>query len=379
MTKKTQNDLTPRMLQFLEHQSVTCKETSLLTYKVSLKHFVRFLKHNNKNQNISKNQISKLRESNLNDFLCYLNQKKLAAYTRVRYLLDVRVYLAWEVEQKNFNPQLLQVLDRKRLPKVPEYLPRPLNTENDRKLQNLFKNTNSPYALIFQLLRHTGLRISELINLPWDPIITNEKNESYLKVPLGKMDTERLVPLNQETIQLISKIKKAYPINLIGCDRARLIGLKGSVKAVRHHLDYHFKKFTHGFIDQNKPITFHRLRHTYATSLLTGGMGIVSLMKLLGHRRIEMSLRYTKVTPSHLRNEYLKAIKVIEAQAGIKESSKQSCSAVFVHPAEIIKSLRVYINKCAKTDPIKRKNLLRKLNRLIVEFESLSYEQPFKI
>ncbi|MBU0506687.1 tyrosine-type recombinase/integrase, partial [bacterium] len=231
MTKKTQNDLTPRMLQFLEHQSVTCKETSLLTYKVSLKHFVRFLKHNNKNQNISKNQISKLRESNLNDFLCYLNQKKLAAYTRVRYLLDVRVYLAWEVEQKNFNPQLLQVLDRKRLPKVPEYLPRPLNTENDRKLQNLFKNTNSPYALIFQLLRHTGLRISELINLPWDPIITNEKNESYLKVPLGKMDTERLVPLNQETIQLISKIKKAYPINLIGCDRARLIGLKGSVKA----------------------------------------------------------------------------------------------------------------------------------------------------
>lgn len=49
--------------------------------------------------------------------------------------------------------------------------------------------------------------------------------------------------------------------------------------------------------------TDHRLRHTYAASLLSGGVGLIFLMKLLGHRRIEMTLRYAKVTPSHLRNE----------------------------------------------------------------------------
>ena len=31
-------------------------------------------------------------------------------------------------------------------------------------------------------------------------------------------------------------------------------------------------------------MTTHRLRHTYATSLLSGGMSIASVMKLLGHK-----------------------------------------------------------------------------------------------
>lgn len=47
----------------------------------------------------------------------------------------------------------------------------PLSSENDRLLQNRLQSSNSPYALIFLLLRHTGLRISELINLPWNPLI----------------------------------------------------------------------------------------------------------------------------------------------------------------------------------------------------------------
>jgi len=131
--------------------------------------------------------------------------------------------------------------------------------------------------------------------------------------------------------------------------------------------------------DQGKPVTFHRLRHTYATSLLTGGVSLVSLMKLLGHRRIEMTLRYAKVTPTHLRDEYLKAIRVLENQsaAGLFQTSAQTTSAC--DPSEIIARLASFLIKASRIDPAYQKNLLRRLRRLQQDFSSLTFSQKFKL
>jgi integrase len=228
---------------------------------------------------------------------------------------------------------------------------------------------------LFLLLRQTGLRISELINLPWDPIVTSH-DAPFLKVPLGKMNTERMIPLQKESIDLIKKIQSAYPIRLNRCDKRRLIGLKGPISSVRSHLDLHFKKLTAGLHDQNKPITFHRLRHTYATTLLSAGLSIVSIMKLLGHRRIEMSLRYTKVTPAHLRNEYLKAIASIESQTGL-QTQIPSTRATY-HPSEVVEQLRSFVYKAAKISAPQKKNLLRYLARLKKNLHEISFNGHFK-
>jgi len=40
-----------------------------------------------------------------------------------------------------------------------------------------------------------------------------------------------------------------------------------------------------------EPLTTHRLRHTFATSLMNGGMSLVGIMKLLDHRDYRMTLR----------------------------------------------------------------------------------------
>lgn len=365
-------DLTARMLRFLECQSVSCKASTLGSYKIALKHFCLFLDRNKLEKN-----LKKLTASDLTDFLCFLNQKNLVPYTKVNYLLNVRLYLAWEAEQKKVNPTILKALDRSRLPKVPEYLPKPLSAENDRALQNQFKASNSPYAMLFLLLRQTGLRISELINLPCNPFVINGKNESFLKVPLGKMNNERMLPLSAETIELIQKIKSAYPICLNRCDENRLIGLKGSVAAVSKHMAYHFRPFVEGLMDQNKPVTFHRLRHSYATSLLSAGVSIVSIMKLLGHRRIEMSLRYAKITPAHLRNEYLKASAVIENQNGLQQTKPNT--ALNYHPSEIIDRLKAYTSQSASISAPQRKNILRKFTRLKNDLDQITFIGTFKM
>lgn len=369
----TAGALTDRMLRFLECQGVSCKESTLGSYKIALKHFCLFLNRTR----LSGKNLKKLTASDLTDFLIHLSGQSLVPYTKVNYLINVRLYLAWEAEQEKINPDILKALDRSRLPKVPEYLPKPLNAENDRALQNQLKASNSPYAMLFLLLRQTGLRISELINLPFNPVVINDKKESFLKVPLGKMNNERMLPLSTETIELIQKIKSAYPIRLNRCDENRLIGLKGSVAAVRNHMAYHFRPFVEGLMDQNKPVTFHRLRHSYATSLLSAGVSIVSIMKLLGHRRIEMSLRYAKITPAHLRNEYLKAIAVIENQNGLQQTKPNP--ALDYHPSEIIDRLKAYTSQSASISAPQRKNILRKFTRLKNDLDQITFIDTFKM
>lgn len=316
-------------------------------------------------------------EPKLQDYLAWLGEQNLTACTRIHYALAVKKYLAWEVQQKTININVLAGLDRSHFPKMPEYLPRPLSTENDNLLQEKLKLSKSPYAPSFLLLRHTGLRISELINLPRNCVVTTSNNDRYLKVPLGKMDTERLVPLSKDSIDLIDKIKKQVLLNSKNQSSERLVGVEGSLSHVYNHLAGKFKNIIGDMVDQGKPITFHRLRHTYATSLLSGGVGLLSLMKLLGHKRIEMTLRYTKITPTHLRNEYLKAIKIIENGTLIVETQAIQEHAGEQHPAEIIARLIAFMNGTLKGRF--KKNILRRLNHLKLDISNLTFSKKFKL
>jgi hypothetical protein len=55
------------------------------------------------------------------------------------------------------------------------------------------------------------------------------------------------------------------------------------------------------------PVTPHRLRHTYATSLLRAGVSILAIKELLGHRSLVMTMRYVQVTQIDLQREYHQA------------------------------------------------------------------------
>lgn len=363
--------LPKRMRDYLREQGACCKPSTIVGYRLTLGCFYDYLK------TISKNPIPLLTREKLQDYLVHLCAQDLAPYTKVNYLLSVRKYLGWEVERGTLPEDLLSVLDRSKLPTVPEYLPRPLSTENDQRLQKTLRESESPYAPPFLLLRHTGMRISELINLPKDCVLTNG-DEKYLKVPLGKMNTERLVPLTEGTLALIEKIGTSGPLTAKRWDPDRLIGLSGPVASVYPLLAHQFKKLVGEMTDQNKPVTFHRLRHTYATTLLTGGVGLVSLMKLLGHRRIEMTLRYAKVTPSHLRDEYLKAIRVLEKQSALAPTPSPNIPGI-IHPSELVAQLAAFLIKASDRTAAQHHNLLKRLHRLQRDLAQIHFLQKFKL
>lgn len=377
--KKPDLKLPLGMRRFLSEQRVSCKSSTVGTYLCALRNFCSFLRAELNANAVTSKQIASITKNILNSYLINLHQQRLAPYSRVNKFLAVRKYLAWEVDRGNIGKSTIENFDRSRLPKIPDYLPRPLSKETDRILTARFKNSESPYANAFLLLRLTGLRISELINLSNDCVITTARNERFLKVPLGKMDNERLVPLCNEAFDIILKLKASRGLEQKCRNPDRLIGIKGNVPNVYRRLALQFKKFTADISDQNKPVTFHRLRHTYATSLLSGGVGIVSIMKLLGHRRIEMSLRYAQITPTHLRNEYFKALATLEFQYRPKDDALPNPRTTHLAPTEIINQLAAFIKKESALNPSIQNNLIKRLSRLHDCIQNLPIPKNFPV
>jgi len=50
-----------------------------------------------------------------------------------------------------------------------------------------------------------------------------------------------------------------------------------------------------------KSVSFHSLRHSYATHMLENGIDISLIQKLLGHNDIRTTLRYTHVSNRHVK------------------------------------------------------------------------------
>ncbi len=92
-------------------------------------------------------------------------------------------------------------------PRLPRPLPRYLPPDADRRLAAaLGESGNRLRADALLLARATGLRIGELVDLELDCVHEVPGAGAWLKVPLGKLDTERMVPLDPETVDLVDRI-----------------------------------------------------------------------------------------------------------------------------------------------------------------------------
>ncbi|WP_219816336.1 tyrosine-type recombinase/integrase [Arthrobacter sp. ZGTC412] len=142
---------------------------------------------------------------------------------------------------------------------------------------------------------------------------------SWLKVPLGKLDTERMVPLDEEILELIDHIThtrshgRPLPHPRYRCPAQFLFTHCGRVhlgqQTVRAELD------CAAGLAGIAHITPHQLRHTYATALVNAGVSLQALMALLGHMSAEMSLRYGRLFEATVRTEYERAPDLAKQQA----------------------------------------------------------------
>lgn len=231
-----------------------------------------------------------------------LHERGLHPTTRFCWLVNLRTYLDWLWEHRLIAAPGRALILSRDLPKKPDYLPRPLPPEIDQELQRRLKQAGTTIALGLFVMRRTGLRVGELRRLERECVRADQNGKSFLKVPLGKMNNERLVPLDDATLAAVTELQRRarqdHPYLVQGA-RGRPIA-RNTYQSTLTRIG--------GDLPLSERLCTHRLRHSFATSLMNGGMSLLGIMKLLGHRDFRMTLRYTQIVDETVGREYFEAL-----------------------------------------------------------------------
>ena len=150
---------------------------------------------------------------------------------------------------------------------------------------------------ILEILYSTGMRITELLNLPLSDFI-NLGDTLQIK---GKGDVYRIVAFNKESKSVIDLwLKHRFSLNQ-SINNKYMFPAKNSTRHISRQIIYKDLSYLSKVIGiNNKDISPHNIRHSFATHMLNRGADLRSLQKLLGHADISTTEIYTYVKPERL-------------------------------------------------------------------------------
>lgn len=253
---------------------------------------------------LGKSQLRDIMRDDIEAFIEHEQDRGLKVTTARTRLNNLWAFLRFLIEQDIINERILK---RKIKLKVPDFLPRAIAPGDVRKLLGSIEKTRDR-ALILVLLR-TGMRIGEVLRLKVRDLDVRERKIHIYegeKNCLGRvvyLSDDALMALklwlgkrNPETEYLFPGLQHKH----LGYTQARNIFVKYICAAELQHKGY----------------MIHSLRHTFASELLNAGMRLECLQLLMGHREIEMTRRYARLTDKSREEEYFRAMTIIE-QGGI--------------------------------------------------------------
>ena len=222
-----------------------------------------------------------------------------ASYNNLLFALRGIFYeLAWTVQL----PELAHLIRRQDFPRPPQRLPRPLKPEQDKLLQQEFLRRNDLGGNVFLLIRHTGMRIGECADLSFDCLHSTGPNQLAIHVPLGKLKTERMVPVDSFVGELVQRLRFFRSLDSLPAD-GRLLARPRTKEALVRQLRDYLHQVCHA-LGLPTRIVPPQFRHSYATEMLRAGVSLLAVMKLLGHTSPEMTMRYLDVVLTDLQREF---------------------------------------------------------------------------
>ena len=216
-------------------------------------------------------------------------------------LVSVQAFLRYLVEEGIGSPD---IFSRRIRLQLPERLPRAMDPDDLRKFLSVVEDARDR-VMIMVLLR-TGMRIGELLNTKMTDVHIKERRIEIYEGEKNRLG--RVVYLSDDAVIALRKwLKERTPreeyliyarmsTDMMSYSTARTIFQRYIVKA--------------GLTD--KGYSLHTLRHTFATEFLNAGMRLECLQVLLGHRSIEETRRYARLTDKTREEEYFRAMTRIE-------------------------------------------------------------------
>lgn len=149
---------------------------------------------------------------------------------------------------------------------------------------------------ILELLYATGMRVSELCNLPIEGI----NAEMGIVRATGKGEKTRLIPVGRAAMEAVRKyLVHVRPKKAGKSDGGKLFLSKGGKPMAREDVWALVKRHGRaaGIAGRYSP---HTLRHSFATHLLEGGANLRAVQEMLGHADIATTELYTHVDAKRL-------------------------------------------------------------------------------
>jgi integrase len=152
---------------------------------------------------------------------------------------------------------------------------------------------NTPYepdpavrrAFLFSC--YTGLRFSDIENLTWGKLRKNDAGRTLIKFVQEKTSKPEYPPISEKAVRWLPERGSAK-------DDDRIFDLPDNC-----YTNVQLRKWTKK-AGLKKRITYHVSRHTAATLLLSLGVALTTVQKIMGHSDIKTTLRYAKVIDKNI-------------------------------------------------------------------------------
>lgn len=187
-----------------------------------------------------------------------------------------------------------------KLPVLQNQRERFLTHEEADSLLTELKNVSGQLHDMALLSLHSGLRAGEIFNIKGQDLnfenglinVADPKNKESRKAFMTNAVKEMLLSRKPDSPDeyVFKDMKHAGQIN----------GVSGAFRRTVKRLG-----LNNGITDRRQKITFHSLRHTFASWLALQGETILTIKDLLGHKTLAMTVRYVHLMPEHKRQATL--------------------------------------------------------------------------
>jgi integrase len=167
--------------------------------------------------------------------------------------------------------------------------------EAERLLKALSEMTRPDLHDMALLSLHTGMRAGEIFKLKSNDL---DFNNELIKIVDPKNKKTRHAYMTKTVREMLLKRKPEAPESFVfpAKNGKKIVSISQSFPKIIKKLG-----FNKNVIDDREKVTFHTLRHSFASWLAMQGESLITIRDLLGHKTTGMSERYSHLIPDHKR------------------------------------------------------------------------------
>ena len=284
--------------QFLHYLTAERRLASntVSAYRQDLSFFLYYL------NSVRIRRIQDIRPDHIRGYLADCHQKKISSRSNARRVSSIRSFFRFLIAERMLEEDPSGIID---LPKPGHRLPRVLTVVEVTRLLEGAGGTGryaSRNSAMLHLLYASGLRVSELVNLPVSAV---NLTAGHVRV-VGKGTKERMVPLGEAAKEAIEEYLKNFRPHLLQGRTSNFLFVSRLGTAMTRLRFWQIVRETVRAAGIKKKISPHVLRHSFASHLLEHGADLRAVQVMLGHSDIATTQIYTHVNSDRLKSIHQK-------------------------------------------------------------------------